>query len=748
MKRSRININGIVQGVGFRPFINKLVTNYCLKGWVKNTSQGVMIEVEGDENSIYDFINDIKNKSPKLAYIEKIEYEFCKNLKFYNEFQIEKSHQFDKKFTFISPDVGICDDCLAELFDKNDRRYRYPFINCTNCGPRFTIIKDVPYDREKTTMRQFEMCHSCYNEYVDIEDRRYHAQPNCCYICGPEVFFSYDNEIVSGEVAIKKAIDFIKQKKIIAIKGLGGFHVACDALDEKTVTQLRLRKGREEKPFAIMVKDIITAEKFCIITDEEKEILSSFRRPIVLLKKKNNLLDYISDNDSLGVMLPYTPLHYLIMENFDVLVMTSGNEHDIPIYYKNEDAVEGLKNIADGFLMNNRDIHVRCDDSIVKVFEGKEYFIRRSRGYVPFPIKFDVDEHILACGAEQKGAFALSKSGFIFSSQHIGELRNIETFEHYSEAIEHYKKIFDIKPSIIVCDMHPDYLSSNYAINKHKENKTPLIKVQHHHAHMAACMADNNLNERVIGIIWDGTGYGLDSTIWGGEFLIGDYKDFKRVGSIKKIALPGGDRATKEIYKIKYSLLKDSLGNIPDDFVVSGDKDMINKMIDLELNTPRVSSMGRLFDGVASIIGIKDKVSYEGQAAILLESLATVCDDYYRFNIIKDDIIYFDWKDTILDVVYDVRKKVEIGKIAAKFMNTLVRVSSDMVKVISNEYGIRNIVLSGGVFQNIYILRRMKLELEKLQFKVYIHNKISTNDEGIPLGQIAVAAKGGGEICV
>ncbi|SEF76856.1 hydrogenase maturation protein HypF [Caloramator fervidus] len=746
MQRAFIKVNGIVQGVGFRPFVNKLVEKYCLNGWIKNTSFGVEMEVEGDEENLKAFVHDIKNNPPKLAYIENLETEFFQDLKYYKEFNIIKSEEYNNKFTFISPDVGICEDCLRELFDENDKRYQYPFINCTNCGPRFTIIKDVPYDREKTTMNQFKMCEDCLREYRDIKDRRYHAQPNCCPECGPHLWF-IDEKGNIFKNAIDKAIEYIKDGKIVAIKGIGGFHIACDAKNRNAVEKLRKRKGRDEKPFALMMKDVDVVKYYCYADEDEIEILNSYKRPIVLLRKKNNLFDHISENDSLGVMLPYTPLHYIIMQYFDVLVMTSGNPHDVPISYVNDEALIFLKDIVDGFLMHDRDIYVRCDDSIVKVFEGREYFIRRSRGYVPFPLKVNIESNILACGAEQKGSFALSKNGFVFLSQHIGELRNIETYKHFEEQIEHFKKLFDIKPEKIVCDMHPDYMSTHYASKVSKGLDIPLYKVQHHHAHMASCMVDNNIEGPVIGVVWDGTGFGLDGNIWGGEFLVGDYKEFKRVATIRSIKLPGMDKAVKEVYRIKYSILKDIFGGIPEKFIKTDDANIINLMLDKNINVATSTSIGRLFDGVASILGIKDRVTYEGQAAVLLESIAKESDLVYKYDIINGDIMILDWKPMIENIVEDLSFR-DVSFIAAGFMNTLVKASLDIIDNLRRIYGINCVVVSGGVFQNIYLLKRMVAGLRNKGFDVYTHKRVSTNDEGIALGQLAVVANGGGFLCV
>lgn len=752
LKRMLVEVNGIVQGVGFRPFIHKLVKDSGLKGWVKNSTTGVTIEVEGNNDILINFVQDIKTKYPKLAVIEKVSYEIFDDIKGYKGFEIIKSTHSEEKFTLISPDVCICEDCLRELFDENDRRYRFPFINCTNCGPRFSIIKDIPYDREKTTMAEFPMCSNCEEEYKDIEDRRYHAQPDCCFECGPELFFIDEFGEKTTNNAIETARNYIKEGKIIAVKGLGGFHLVCDAENSDAVNKLRVRKKRDEKPFAIMCKDISTVEKWCVLNKDERDLLESFRRPIVLLSKKNNLLDHVSmDNKYVGIMLPYTPVHYLLLEkDIDTVVMTSGNVSDLPIIKDNEAAISELKDIADGFLMNNRDIHIRCDDSLMRIYNGKEYPLRRSRGYVPFPIKLNGNmQEILACGAEQKASFALSKDEYVFPSQHIGDLKNIETLEHYENQIRHFEKLFGIVPKKIACDLHPDYMSTNYAIDRGKNSNISVAMIQHHHAHMVSCMADNNIEQKVIGIVWDGTGYGIDDTIWGGEFLVGDAKEFKRYGSIMPIALPGGDKAVKEIYRVGYSLLYDSLGYIPEDFIVSNDVKVIETMIDNKLNTPRASSIGRLFDGVASILDIKHKASYEGQGAVMLESLAIDNDEIYNFSIKKDNgVSVLDWREIIRSIIDDKETGIHKGKIASKFMNTLVEAAIKITKEIRKETNINDIVLSGGVFQNMYLLDRLTKGLIAEGFNVFTHKRVSTNDEGISLGQIVIAANGGEFKCV
>ncbi|QCX32611.1 carbamoyltransferase HypF [Caloramator sp. E03] len=753
MDTIRLKINGIVQGVGFRPFIHKLVKNYGIKGWIKNTSNGVVMEIQGEDKCLINFIQEIKQNSPKLALIENVSIRRIKKNNIFNDFKIINSTNDDEKFTLVSPDVSICEDCLKELFDNKNRRYRYPFINCTNCGPRFTIIKDVPYDREKTTMKNFTMCEICNREYKDIEDRRYHAQPNCCFNCGPKLFFKDKNGKVYYENPIEISIKFLKEGKIIAIKGIGGFHLACNALNDEIVNKLRYKKHRDEKPFALMCKDVQTIRKWCFVNEYEENMLKSFRRPIVLLKKKfkESFKSVSIDNNYLGVMLPYTPVHYLILnEDIDTLVMTSANISDLPIVYKNDEAIEKLSSIVDGFLMNDRDIYTRCDDSVIREFEGKEYPIRRSRGYVPFPIKLNKEVgKVLACGAEQKASFALSRGHYVFLSQHIGDMKNMEILQYYQEQIKHFENLFNIKPEKIACDLHPDYISTEYALNRAKEDKIPLCFIQHHHAHLASCIADNNIDKEVIGVIWDGTGYGTDGTIWGGEFLKGSYIGFERLGTIKPIHIVGGDKAIKEIYRVGYSVLYETYNKIPEDFKFNEDIFIIEKMLKKGINAPLASSIGRLFDAVASIINIKQIVSYEGQGAVLVESLAEKTNEYYEYKIENiNGIFQFDWTVVIDQIVSDIKKSISKGLICSKFMNTLAKVSADIVEKIGSVTGIEDVVLSGGVFQNMYLLPKVKGCIEKKGFKVYCHNRVSTNDEGISLGQCLIAYYGGEVKCV
>ena len=737
MERVHLRIHGIVQGVGFRPFIHKLVGSYGLTGYIKNTSSGVELELEGSRPALERFVHDVPERAPKLAVIESVEAEYSDKLCGFTGFEIRKSRQEAFRNTLISPDICICDDCLRELFDKNDRRYRYPFINCTNCGPRFTIIKDVPYDRAKTSMSDFPMCPDCGREYRDIENRRYHAQPDCCPECGPRTFFlGADGTELSGD-AIETAREYIKAGRIVAVKGLGGMHLACRCDDPAAAMELRRRKQRDEKPFAIMCRDAETARRLCRMSAAEESILTGFRRPIVLLEKRERgALSHISENGFIGIMLPYTPLHYLLFgDDIDMLIMTSANLSDTPIMYKNGEALEKLSGIADGFLLHDRDIQTRCDDSLCWVLDGKEYPARRSRGYVPFPVKVpDSRMRILACGAEQKASFCISKEDYVFPCQHIGDLKNLETLENYEQQILHFQRLFDIVPQAVACDMHPDYMSTEYAQRRAARGGIPIVYVQHHHAHMAACMADNSLPGPVIGLVWDGTGLGTDGTIWGAECLTGGYGDFERFGSIRPIPLIGGDRAVKESFRVAYALLRESGCD------ASGIENAaaLGRIYDARLNCPLSSGMGRLFDGVAAIAGIKTHCSYEGQGAILLEAAAAEDGGVYDCPL-DGAPLRFDWRPMIRAITADMARGVDTGVIAARFMNTLVEMAAAQCIAARQETGIDAVVLSGGSFQNMYIMRRLPPRLSREGFAVYHHSRVSTNDEGLSLGQLMIA---------
>ena len=731
----QIKIHGIVQGVGFRPFVHRLVREFGLAGTIRNTSSGVELALEGERASLEAFLDALPGRAPKLALIEQIETAWGGPPKGYMGFTILQSHAEEKRNTLVSPDIGICDDCLRELLDPKDRRYHYPFINCTNCGPRFTIIRDLPYDRALTSMGRFPMCPDCDREYHDIENRRYHAQPDACPVCGPHPYFlDGAGNPVPGD-PIETARNWLKAGKILAVKGLGGIHLACRADDAALILKLRRRKERDEKPFALMCRDLTAVKSLCCVSPEEEAVLTSFHKPIVLLEKRDRRPDAVSENGYLGVMLPYTPLHVLLFgQDLDALVMTSANLSDTPIVSDNQEALERLRGIADGFLLHNRDIQTRCDDSLCWVLNGREYFARRSRGYVPFPVPVPGSRGgVLACGAEQKASFCLSRGEYLFPSQHIGDLKNAETLAHYEGQIAHFERLFDTKPRLLVCDRHPDYLSTAYALDRSRREKIPLIQVQHHHAHMASCMADNRLTGPVIGLIWDGTGYGDDGTSWGGECLVGDYAGFERFGSIRPIPLIGGDRAVKELSRVAFALLRDAgcdtagIENGP----------FFGQMLERELNCPLSSGMGRLFDGVAAILGIKTQASYEGQGAVLLEAAAEQDEGRYPV-VLSGSPLRFDWREMVRCLVRERDQGVPTGILAARFLNTLTDMAVAMALAASEKTGLRDVVLSGGSFQNQYLMQRLPRALRDAGLRPWQHSRVSCNDEGISLGQVMI----------
>ncbi|MDO4973268.1 MAG: carbamoyltransferase HypF [Eubacteriales bacterium] len=733
-----IQIHGIVQGVGFRPFVHRLVSEFGLTGTIRNTSSGVALELEGERATLEAFVRSLPERAPQLAQIDRLETAYSLALAGYTDFRILPSLREEKRNTLVSPDIGICPDCLRELHDPRDRRYRYPFINCTNCGPRFTIIRDLPYDRPLTSMARFPMCPDCEREYHDITNRRYHAQPDCCPACGPQLFFcDAEGRRISGD-AIALAREMICAGGIVAIKGLGGMHLACRADDAAVAARLRRRKERDEKPFALMCRDVEAARRLCHVSRAEEALLTSVHRPIVLLRKREDGLRHLSENRSLGVMLPYTPLHVLLLdEEPDTVVLTSANLSDTPILYQNEEALEKLRGIADGFLLHDRDIQTRCDDSLFMVLDGQDYPLRRSRGYVPYPLRVPGSRGgILACGAEQKASFCLSRGDSVFPSQHIGDLKNYETLAHYEQQIRRFERLFDQKPALLVCDLHPDYLSTAYAQERAAAEGLPLIQVQHHHAHMAACMADNGLTEDCIGLIWDGTGYGSDGTIWGGECLIGGYRDVRRFASLRPIPLIGGDRAVKELDRVAFALLREAdcpTAEIPD-------APRYETLLTAGLNCPMSSGMGRLFDGVAALLGVKTLASYEGQGAVLLEAAADE-EETGRWPLAfeEGELLRCDWRGMIRALVAERDAGTDAAVLAARFLNTLLDLAVEVCRRAAEASGLRDVVLSGGSFQNRYLMERLPGMLCAAGLRPHVHRRVSCNDEGLSLGQLMIA---------
>jgi len=793
----RVHITGIVQGVGFRPFVYNLATRLKLKGWVNNTSAGVDIHIEGDEANINSFIEKLSSEKPPLAVMDEITIREVP-LENFTAFDIQHSTSIEGAFQPISPDVSICDDCLRELFDPSDRRYRYPFINCTNCGPRFTIIKDIPYDRPKTTMAGFALCPDCEREYTDPTNRRFHAQPVACSVCGPKVWLEprSDEFIRQGTTevvttwedddAIQETRKLLSEGKIVAIKGLGGFHLACDATNSSAVTELRNRKLRVDKPFALMMPDLETIEQHCFVSDAERELLLSTARPIVLLKRKpesNIALEVAPRQDWLGVMLPYTPLHYLLFANPDLrpltfdllpLVMTSGNLSEEPIATDNDEARQRLSSLADAFLFHDRDIHIRCDDSVVRVFSHQSsvisnqlsvisqtehatsrsipvgrnvYPIRRSRGYSPFPVKlpFEVPQ-ILATGSELKNTFCITNKNYAFLSHHIGDMENYETLKSFEQGVEHFERLFRVKPVALAHDLHPNYLATRYALQRSERDNLPAIAVQHHHAHIAACMAEHGLDgsHPVIGLAFDGTGYGDDGAIWGGEILVADYRGYQRAGQLEYFPLPGGDAAIRKPARTALALLW-SLGLDWDDRLASvaefcaDDRTMLRTQLEKKINTPLTSSMGRLFDAAAALAGVRQSVNYEAQAAIEFEALADPLEgEKYPFtwNPPKVEV-----RGAVEALTADALAGVPIQKISARFHNGLAEVCRVICLELREKFGINEVALSGGVWQNITLLGRSLSLLQESGFRVYIHQQVPTNDGGLSLGQAIIAVR-------
>jgi hydrogenase maturation protein HypF len=721
-------------------------------GWVLNDSRGVTIEAESSSSNLDSFLNRLQSELPPLASISTLNQQEIP-LQAEVSFAIRHSESSAEQSAQIAPDSYVCPDCLAELFDPNDRRYHYPFINCTNCGPRYSIITGIPYDRPNTTMAKFPMCPDCRREYEDPTSRRFHAQPNACPTCGPQLqLLDCARNAVTGD-PLEQTIALLRQGKIVAIKGLGGFHLAVDATNNDAVAELRKRKNRDEKPFALMDFDLERIGAFAEIDLDEKKLLQSPERPIVLLKQRsdNKISPLVAPhNNSLGVMLPGTPLHFLLLKELPPLVMTSGNLSDEPIAFEEQDARARLGGIADYLLTHNRPIHIRTDDSIARVMAGRPLLLRRSRGYVPRGLKLpQTQNNILAVGAELKNCFCLTRCDRAFLSQHIGDLKNIETFNSLEDGVAHLQKILEWQPELIACDKHPDYMSTSYAEQFADQSDTlPLVRVQHHHAHMASCMAENGLNEPCIGVIFDGVGYGDDGRIWGGEFLLGDYSGYERVGHFAYLPMPGGDAAAKEPYRMALSALIHSYGvelpklgfleNIPE-----GTLPLLKQMITKGINSPLSSSCGRLFDAVSALIGIRNINSYEGQAALELE-MAIDGDTFapYPYTVNSDSGIHiFDHAATIREIVTDLQQGTPCGTISGRFHLTLVQMLADVCERIREQSGVARVVLSGGVFQNRFLTEAAAKLLHSRGFEVFSHSLVPPNDGGIALGQAVIAGQ-------
>ncbi|WP_221621475.1 carbamoyltransferase HypF [Paenibacillus rhizophilus] len=760
--RVDVQVKGIVQGVGFRPFVYRLAHQHDLKGWVTNDSSGIRLEAEGRRTDIDAFLVSLRASAPPLSHIEELTWEL-QSPNGYTEFRIKESVGAASHEVHLSPDICVCEDCLAELKDPGNRRFRYPYINCTNCGPRFTITVQVPYDRKYTTIRDFELCEDCAKEYHDPANRRFHAQPVSCPVCGPSVYLlDASGKRVDSADPVAYAAECLKSGAILAVKGLGGYHLACDATREATVRELRVRKRRDGKPFAVMADTLETVLRICNVTEKERELLTSPQRPIVLLPLKSEArkllpADFLSpDNGMLGVMLPYTPLqHLLFLDGLELMVMTSGNRSGEPIVYRDEEAVPTLQGIADYYLVGDLPIHIRTDDTVTSVFREREYIIRRSRGYVPYPVDLTAvvqsaerqphksrNPPILALGGELKNTFCLVKDRKAFVSHHIGDLDNLETLDSLMDGAEHFGRIFSAEAGVLAYDMHPGYRSSQYASVQKNIVKIP---VQHHHAHIASCMAENGISGPVIGVAFDGTGLGEDGHIWGGEFFAGDYGGFERMARFGYVPLPGGDAAVKEPWRMALSyVMNDDATELPADWLNNIEpykRDIVKRQILQRINTPLTSSVGRLFDAVASLTGVCHYAEYEGQAAIRLERAADQeVSRIYPYEV-KDlkGILEIGTAPLIRELVREMRSGMSISGISGAFHRTLAAIVGDVCRRIRSERGLNEVALSGGVFQNRLLLAFTVDELERSGFRVWLHSKVPANDGGLSLGQAAIA---------
>ena len=764
--RRQIEVSGIVQGVGFRPYVYRLATSRQLRGTIRNTSAGVTIEIQGPPEIVQEFVLRLPAEAPPLARITSLTVHDvpCNGDR---EFSIVHSHEGEEVRTLISPDVAVCPDCLREMFDANDRRYRYPFINCTNCGPRFTIIRDIPYDRPSTSMAAFPMCPACLAEYENPLDRRFHAQPNACWECGPRVeLWDHSGRNLSCADPIAEAVAQLRAGLVVAVKGLGGFHLAVDAMNSTAIDRLRQRKQRVEKPFAVLVPDLQTAEELCQLEDAGRSVLQSIQRPIVLLPKKTPSLipDAVAPfNRNLGIFLPYTPLHYLLLAEgeFTALVMTSGNLSEEPIAIDNREAVSRLHGLADSFLVHNRDILLRCDDSVVRVTGGVPRQLRRSRGFVPVPVFLKDDPtadnqlSVLAVGGELKNTICLTKGTHAFLSQHVGDLENVESYRFFHEAIAHLERIFEIHPQVIAYDLHPDYFSTKWAL---QQKGVALIGVQHHHAHVASCMAENHLAGRVIGFALDGTGYGTDGNVWGGEVLVAGYESFDRAAHFEYVPLPGGAAAIRDPWRMAVSYLAHHLGhdfleldNIP--FVRALDRSNVNlllRMMEQRVNSPLTSSCGRLFDAVAALAGIRETVNYEAQAAIELEMAMAPSDGAssesdgnaaYPMTLTPDGNNWILGTHPLFEALLDdLDRNVAVSIISRRFHNGLVEAFVQMAVLLRNQTNLNRVCLSGGTFHNGYLSQHLEARLSADGFEVFTQKQVPAGDGGLSLGQAMVAA--------
>ncbi len=735
-----------MQGVGFRPFVNRLAGNYNLKGKVRNTAGGVVIVCSSEDEIIQKFSNDLLRLAPAASCVKSI---IIRNITVNGlaGFSIEESDNSGSVITEISPDIAVCEACLEDMHHQPGR-IGYPFTNCTHCGPRFSIVTDLPYDRSSTTMSSFVMCPSCAREYKDISDRRFHAQPVACNFCGPVCHYrSESGEFTGIDNIIREITTDIDKGKVLSFKGMGGYHLVCDALNEGAVRELRRRKHRDNKPFAVLFRHLDAVKEYCYISAAEEEILSSWRRPIVLLRQRKALAASVNSGlNTIGAMLPYMPLHYLVFEKTatPAIVFTSGNISGNPIITDDREAEQKLWPISDAFISYNRQIYNRTDDSVVRVAGEKVNLIRRSRGYVPNPIDLDCNaDGILALGSEQKNTFCIGKGGQAIPSQYIGDLKGWETYSFFTETIGRFSKLFRFQPGLVVCDLHPDYLSTQYAHQISMEKGIPLIRVQHHHAHIASCMAENHLNEKVIGVCFDGAGHGTDGHTWGGEFLIVGRDGFHRYSHFSYVPMPGGDKVIAEPWRMALAYLREasadynSLRHLPGFKNIDASRlEGVTQMLEKGINSPLTSGAGRLFDAVAALAGVCTHSTFDSEAAMRLESLVIGgVKDHYPFETGKT----ISFAPMIIAIARDLAHK-DLPLISTLFHNTLARIIADVSISIRNETGINKVVLSGGVFQNSYLLGRALLLLKELRFLTYTQQLVPANDGGISLGQLIVAS--------
>lgn len=746
--RRRILVTGTVQGVGFRPHVFRLARRYGLAGWVCNTSQGVLIEAEGAPHSLTSFEEALVREAPPLARVADVRSATI-HIAGDTEFRVRQSVTHDEVCPVLPADVSLCDQCAAELRSPANRRYGYPFTNCTNCGPRFTIVEAVPYDRRNTTMSRFVMCESCQKEYDDPNDRRFHAQPNACPVCGPHL--TLDGSTLGGDAnVIERAALILREGKVLAVKGLGGYHLACDARNTAAVSTLRIRKGRVGKPFAVMCADMSEVRRICHLDALSEELLRSPEKPIVLLPARpgNGISPQVAPGmRTLGVMLPYTPLHELLMSEAPrVLVMTSGNLSEEPLEYRDDVVVDRLGLIADHILSHDRPIAHPCDDSVVNVADDTPMVVRRARGYVPRPIEMHFEMPcVLACGGDLKSTFCFTRGKLALLSQHLGDLENALSLDHYTSMVRRFQEFFDFRPEVIAHDLHPDYASTRFA----QSTGLPGEGIQHHHAHVASCLAEHRLDGPVIGVAFDGMGYGLDGNSWGSEFLTADLQSFRRAAHLIYVPQPGGDAAVRRPGRMAFSYLLHSFGDREEATAAmrssemdESEKEAVFMQIERRLNAPLTCGMGRLFDAVSALVGVCDKVTYEAQAAIELEQICEHTEEAYPWSLVTDvSPFQIDVRPMIRRIVEDVGTGVEPPTISGRFHSTIADIVVGVCVQIRDDTGLSQVALSGGVFQNRILLEKCGKRLRENGFEVLRHSSVPCNDGGLSLGQAAIAAR-------